>query len=314
VKRQEILDFLASRNLTYQTDSTNLDCSISRNRLRHRVLPVLEQQFNPSLIDTLARTTELLRDEEEWMDGEARRALARMPESRDENKLRLPVGQLASLPPALARRVIRLAVAEVKGDLRAWSVRHVNQVLQLTAPGKSGRRLMLPGIECYRSFDDLFILPTAGGRKGGNGIKPELEAQGGYNGYEYEYRLPVPGRLEIPEAGGVIETVESMTSRLPSASGSSVVVGLPGAASGQEGLKVRNLRPGDRFRGLGAPGTKSLSRYLMEHRVERQRRREIPLVVRGEREVLWVVGHGVSELSRVGPGTSRRLHLTWVER
>ncbi len=312
VKRQDVMEFLTSRGLRYQTDRTNLDCSIPRNRVRHRALPFLENQFNPSLIDTLARTTDLLRDEEAWMNGEARRALEQMAGPEEDEGVKLPVGRLAELPPALARRVIRLAVTGVKGDLRAWSACHVNQVLHLTAPGKSGRQLSLPGIECFRSFDDLWIRPASGtGAERKGRVNSEQSAQGGYNGYEYE--LPVPGRLEIPEAGGVIETEESRPAPLPAAVGSSVVVGLPGGTGGDAGLSVRNPRPGDRFRALGAPGTKPLSRYLMEHRVEWPRRRRIPLLVHGEREVLWVVGHGVSELSRVGPGTDRRLHLTWVE-
>jgi hypothetical protein len=50
----------------------------------------------------------------------------------------------------------------------------------------------------------------------------------------------------------------------------------------------------------------------MEQRVARNRRRRVPLLVRGD-DVLWVVGHGVSELSRVGPGAQRMLQLSWVE-
>lgn len=313
VKRQEVMDYLASRGLRYQTDRTNLDCSIPRNRIRHQVLPFLEKQFNPSLIDTLSQTTDLLRDEEAWMDGAARQALKEMAGPQGDSEVKLPAGRLADLPPALARRVVRLAVTGVKGDLRTWSARHVNQVLHLTAPGKSGRQLSLPGVECFRSFDDLWIRPTHGtGAERKPRVSSDQSAQGGYNGYEYE--LPVPGRLEIPEAGGVIATEESQPGPLPAAAGCSVVVGLPGEDTDRDtGLSVRNPRPGDRFRALGAPGTKPLSRYLMEHRVERRRRRRIPLVVRGEREVLWVVGHGVSELSRVGPGKDRMLHLTWVE-
>ena len=78
-------------------------------------------------------------------------------------------------------------------------------------------------------------------------------------------------------------------------------------------LRVRSPKRGDRFQALGAPGSKSLSRYLMDRRVERDRRRTIPLVVHGERRVLWVVGYGVSELSRIAPETRRMVRLSWVQ-
>ncbi len=77
-------------------------------------------------------------------------------------------------------------------------------------------------------------------------------------------------------------------------------------------LRARSPRPGDRFRPLGAPGAKSVSRYLMERRVDRERRRQVPLVVSEGRGIVWVVGHGVSEASRVQAGAQRVLRLSWL--
>ncbi|MGH9319832.1 MAG: tRNA lysidine(34) synthetase TilS, partial [Vicinamibacteria bacterium] len=88
-------------------------------------------------------------------------------------------------------------------------------------------------------------------------------------------------------------------------------------------------RPGDRFHPLGAPGSKSLTRYLMERKVARDVRSRIPLLVRGgidetrkrpgsskplatKEEILWVVGHGVAEASRASAGR-QRLRFEWVE-
>jgi tRNA(Ile)-lysidine synthase len=93
--------------------------------------------------------------------------------------------------------------------------------------------------------------------------------------------------------------------------GNSVVVGCDGRVPE---LKVRSPRPGDRFHPLGAPGSKPLSRYLMDRKISRESRSRVPLVVRGalglddsREEILWVVGHGVSEASRVSAGSPRLL-------
>jgi tRNA(Ile)-lysidine synthase len=302
VTHSEVLGFLNSRGLAYRQDRTNLDRSIPRNSIRHEVLPFLARHYNPNLRDTLARTADLLRQDEEWMEQEATGALAEMTRSEGD-RLWLSAPGLDRLHPALRRRVVRGAISRVRGDLRAVTSRHIEDVLALTNPNRSGRRLCLPGLDCGRSFDAIWFQATNPARR---------EARG-YNGYEYA--LTVPGELAIPEAGGALRAVEAKPTSLPAAAGATVKVALgegDGPLSPLRMLRVRSPRPGDRFRPLGAPGSKTVSRYLMERRVDRNRRGLVPLVIGSDRKILWVVGHGVSEASRVTPGAGRVLELSWL--
>ena len=308
VTRSEVLAFLDAKEIAYRLDRTNLDPSIPRNRVRHHTLPFLARHHNPNVTDTLARTAELLQDDEDWMEQEARRMLASLIEDSGHhgNRIRLSVKALERLHPALRRRVVRGAVLSVRGELRDVTARHIEDVLGLISFGRSGRRLCLPGLDCGRSFDAIWFKPAA----------PRHPARKGYN--SYEYALTVPGKLQIPEAGGAIRAVEANATSLPPAAGETVKIAF-GEVNGPldllETLRVRSPLPGDRFRPLGAPGSKSVARYLMERRVDRDRRRLVPLVVRSDRrsdqEILWVVGHGVSEASRVNRGARRVLQLSW---
>jgi len=72
---------------------------------------------------------------------------------------------------------------------------------------------------------------------------------------------------------------------------------------------VRWPSPGDRFRALGAPGSKRLGRYLADRGVPREERGNVPLVLEGD-EILWVAGLGPCERRRVHQGTAERLRLT----
>jgi len=313
VTRPEVLAFLESRTLAYRLDPTNQDRTIPRNRIRHETLPLLAR-LNPNLIATLARTTHLLREDEEWMEEETARVLEGMT-SFDQGRLWLPVNGLDSLHLALRRRVIRGAIAWARGDLRAVTSRHVQDVLGLTAAGRSGRRLCLPGLQCGRSFDRIWFQenplshrPPSASRLSGHAPQPTAkDERRSYNGFEYA--VTVPGELVIPEAGGSIRVEEAEPSSLPGAAGHTVKVAL---GEGDISLRVRSPMPGDRFRPLGAPGSKSVSRYLMERRVDRDRRRVVPLVVRSDEEILWVAGHGISEASRVTADAQRVLRLSWL--
>lgn len=63
VSRQEVLDYLRSRDLKWREDASNADRQFLRNRIRHELLPVLERDFNPGIRDALRRTAEILRAE-----------------------------------------------------------------------------------------------------------------------------------------------------------------------------------------------------------------------------------------------------------
>jgi tRNA(Ile)-lysidine synthase len=312
VRRQEIESYLEERGASFREDASNADPRFTRNRIRHQELPRLSSAYNPRLAETLARSASLLRDEEEWMEAETREAfdaLAAM--SRDE--IRLDQKALTRHPLALRRRLIRVAIERLRG-LGNVSHRHIEDVLTLAKEGRSGHELHLPGLVVERSFDQMRfrIGTTARARKG---------REPGYNGFEY--RLSIPARVRIPECLGTLSArIAEPNRELPNRDleepppfGNAVIVGFDGSLPE---LKVRSPRPGDRFHPLGAPGSKSLSRYLMGRKVSRDSRSRVPLLVRGSsslddsgEEILWVVGHGVSEASRVLAGSSR-LSFRWV--
>ncbi|HJS73917.1 MAG TPA: tRNA lysidine(34) synthetase TilS [Vicinamibacteria bacterium] len=308
-RRAEIVTFLEERGLPFREDRSNADPRFTRNRIRHDELPRLSAVYNPRLTESLARTACLLREDEAWMGAETEVAFAAIA-SLAGDEVELARQGLLERPLALQRRLVRAAIERVRG-LEGVSHRHVEDVLTL-AQGQSGRELHLPGLLVERSFDRLRFRERekARARKAG---------ERSYNGFEY--RLSIPARVRIPECSGTLSARIAAIRRKPDeplhpSQGNAVVLGF---GSGLPELSVRSPRPGDRFHPLGAPGSKPLSRYLMDRKISREARRRVPLVVRaaapqdsGE-EILWVVGHGVSEASRVSeaPDSASRLVLRW---
>jgi len=298
--RSDVLRFLAENRLEYREDATNADLSIDRNRVRHRAIPYFERDFNPRLVPGLARTADLLRDEDELLEQQAERVLDEIgrPASWGAREtaggtVALGLRDFGKLHPALKRRVARRALLSVGGSLRAVSARHVENVLQLASRGKSGRKLTIAAVEVTCAFDELrFERPTG---------LPSA----------FRHTLRVPGETFVPEASGTLEVQEILRPEvLPQASGRSVIAARPKSLNGPlDGpLTVRSPERGDFFQPLGAPGSKPLRRYLMEQRVDRERRKRVPVVAAGT-TILWVVGHAVSERGRVGPGDDRVLRL-----
>ena len=309
LRRDEILDFLRGRELGYRDDPSNRDLRFTRNRLRHDILPRLGE-LNPQLVETLARNAEILRDEEDFMEKAARLAFDELASGNLKSgpTITLSVEALAALQVAIKRRVVRRAVEVLRGHTRNLSQRNVEDVLSLLENGKSGREIHLPGLVAARSFDRLSLSP-------GSGRSRRKRFPNGYN--TYEYRLRIPAQLPILERQGLLtaQLVGPIRSgdEAPKAAGNAVVVGVEGEA---RNLVVRSPRSADRFRPLGAPGAKPLARYLMDRKVAKEERQQVPLVVRPGSEnrgddILWVVGHGVAETARLGKGRVH-LRLEWV--
>jgi tRNA(Ile)-lysidine synthase len=144
VPRSEVLAHLRERGLAWRDDPSNADLAHRRNRVRHELIPYLEERFNPGIRAALARTASILADEAARLRGEAEAVLDASAREED-GALLLRRSALAAAPPSVARAAIRQALERAGGLARVGAV-HVEGILRLArAQAPSGRRLPLPG-------------------------------------------------------------------------------------------------------------------------------------------------------------------------
>lgn len=289
--RRQIIEFLGEQRVPWRVDSTNQDLRFLRNRLRHHLLPLLEERYNPRIRERLADAAELLRDDEQLLEQEVSRQWAGLlrPLAAGSGSVRavaLDRAGLLALPAGLRRRIIRRAIRFSRGNLRRIGRQHVEQVLRLAERGSGGEgEAHLPGGIRARAAYGLLSL--------------DLEGPGGDRWTAYHHPLPVPGRLPVEEIGCSIRTwlvgPEAMAEGEPSDPRRSVVLSPAVLAAGP--LAVRSRRPGDRFRPAGSPGSRKVSRMLIDQKIPRHLRRLIPLIVCGK-TVLWLPGEAPEERFR----------------
>ena len=143
--RDEIETFLNTKGIRYVTDSSNLEDVYSRNKLRHNVMPVLKE-INPRFAEGFLRTGDLIRQDEEYLSGEADRIIS---ENANGNSINAPL--LLSLPQSLSSRVIRkLAGANLAASF-------VEDVLKLCKNSSPSARLNLPGLTVHREYDSIIF-------------------------------------------------------------------------------------------------------------------------------------------------------------
>jgi tRNA(Ile)-lysidine synthase len=242
ISRSELETYLQSIHQTWREDESNLDPRHTRNRVRHTILPLLERELNPSLREALAETADLARDEEDYWKQEVARVLPRVSKKSQT----LMVGELLDLPVALQRRVVR----QVAGPL-SLEQKHVARILEVA--NRQSPATEIPGDRLVsRNQDELIFQHRA--------TAP----------IDYEYALPVPGTVEVPELNSAFDAT-------------------PVANSEAGTLTVRNWRAGDRFWPAHSKGPKKVKELLQERKITGPERHLWP-VVAGETGIVWLRG------------------------
>ena len=291
--RQEIESFLKSINLVPRWDSTNTDKRYLRNRIRHELVPLLEQDYNPNVRASLNRTAEILGAESEYLDAIAHEAFAACRFSLSQPTcVTLDREKFLQYHIALQRRILRHSIAEIFGQADDFYFDHCQAILDLINRNKPNAILRLPnGIQFRRAYGQLIFEKTP------------VETE------DYAYPLNVPGNTFIPALNTEItaylyDAPPGDVQSIPDGTFEAMIdyseIQLP--------LTVRNRRQGDRFQPHGMQGTKKIKDFLIDAKVPHCERNQIPMIVCGD-EILWIIGFTTNERFKIQPQTQRCLHL-----
>lgn len=319
IRRNDLREYLRSKKQHWREDATNLDLTRTRARIRHVLLPLLENEFQPATVEHLSRLAELAREDESfWRALVEARFCALVKRTGAEvgilvRDLLEPLGRQAptaaaeAVPQeALTKRLVRRIISEVKrsgtsaaGAGGQLTAAHVDQVLRLSREGGSGQSLALPdGIRVEREFDRLIFCVS-------KTQMPQKEAG------EYSYAL------HLDEQGGAAVQVAELGSLVrlkvidwPPPGGQTIKTSaVVDRDRLQAPLVLRNWRPGDAFRPLGRGSVRKLKRLLLEKRVGVRARTGWPVLTSGGK-LVWARGLPVAVEYAPQEGTRTGVEIT----
>ena len=309
--------WLRRQRQIWREDASNRDENIPRNRVRHTVLPWLEQNWSPSIRAMMVQSASILRDEDALLEELARKELDQCSPT-DGPTVRLSDGITiastlhlppATLPLALQRRVIRQwLMAAGHPEAAGWG--EVDGILAKLRE-RSTWQVVLPGNLLLRAKGGRLQLVEAA--QGGGPRVPERglarprsgRATSALSDYT---ELPVPGRVIVAgvrvsarRSKGIVRT-PGPVGVLPSA------CSLDAASLLGKKLLVRTRRPGDRIQPLGLDGSKTLQDLFVDAKIPVEQRDRIPLLVVDD-EVVWVPGYRVAKAFAVRGPTSASVRV-----
>jgi tRNA(Ile)-lysidine synthase len=146
-----------AQGITVWEDPHNHDPAYTRSRVRHEALPVLEKSLGKGVVEALARTAQLSRDDADALDQWA--ADAQADAAGDDGSL--DVRRLATLPAAVRRRVLRRAAIDAGSPPGFLFARHIEEVDRLVTGWHGQKALNLPGgVAVRRANGRLVFSPS----------------------------------------------------------------------------------------------------------------------------------------------------------
>jgi tRNA(Ile)-lysidine synthase len=334
VRRAELRAYLRSKKQTWREDATNRDTARMRARIRRKLMPFLEKQFQAAVVEHLATLAELAREDEAFLEAIAEERAAAIVE-KEAGSARVHVEELLTFrtreglntedtknhrghkeeekanaetqssqrfaeknkkeTTALSKRLVRRIVEELKPRAGQLNAEHVQAVLELAEHGESGKSVQLPGgLEVRRERDTLVFRANLGAETAAKRPK------------EFAYPVDLAAGqalVRVPNLGCVFRftVIDWLAKR-----GETRDIG---AVLDRDALRfpvvLRNWRPGDRLRPPGHRNARKLKRLLNEKHISRWERDGWPVLTSGG-VLAWARGFPVaaefaaSERTRAG--------------
>lgn len=151
LRRKEIEAWLKKRKLKSRIDKTNTEDIYLRNRLRNRLLPLLEKEYNRNINEVLSNMALCVGYDYDYLSRIAMRIAQRFGP-------RINLGKFLKLHPAIQNLVLRFKFAEIKGDMRRITFAHIKEINDLILNRPVNSVVDLPkGVSIIKKKNDIIF-------------------------------------------------------------------------------------------------------------------------------------------------------------
>jgi len=309
ISKDEINFYLSERGLKPCLDSSNLKKTYLRNRLRLEILPILRKNINARVDNAVLRLGEIYSKENAYLDEVVSKNIKKVIKEKG-GRIDINRDNFLKSHTAIQRRFLREVFDRI---------------------GIIGEGSNFQQIEILRNF----ILTCNAGQK--LNLARGFIVKGGYpqDGFAYGHIYIEKGTVRSPQGRHESRLVRGIKVNIPGETlirqlnlkvGARFLKKAPSlkvikrsfpeevyldAEKIKLPIYLRARKPGDSFRPLGMKGSIKVKKYFINVRIPQEERQDIPLAVMGG-EIIWVVGHAISEKVKVTTSTKNVLAIRQI--
>lgn len=309
INRQEILDYLREEQQDYVTDSTNLEDDALRNKIRHHVIPLL-QQINPAAIENIAQTAKYMRQTkvmlDDMMQSDIYVGLSTADPLCNTTKIDRKKVQSAASPEYVLHH--ELGKYGFHGEVidQMCQAMTCRQWVGSEEPGGVGK--IWKNNEYMVAIDRDYLLVTP------------LHAMKALQG-EQAFRLPEEGNYSIGASRTNLASADCSRAETkirirryprtadfaPSKDAHRITVDADQVAFP---LTYRLVQEGDRFHPFGMKGSKLVSDYLTDRKRNYLQKASQHVLIDQKGEIIWLIGERTSERCKIDGNTQNVLEIS----
>lgn len=289
--KKEILDYCSDQALKPRFDSSNQEDIYSRNIIRNKIFPIVENRINDNAREVIARSSNIIAAENEFIEEQALEKYKEILLKENSVKVIIDFNKFLNIDQVLQRRIYRIIYYKINSNLDDLYFDHILEIEKLINDDQTGRGIDIASkIRVEISYSNLIF------------FKKEISKADNQKNREIILNQEVQ-----------IDKNCSIQSELIAKKGFSFVDNDKRSAFDFDKLKlplkVRRRKAGDKFVPLGMDGHKKVKDILIDEKVPKYLREKIPLVVDAEDNIIWLAPYRISDDYKITEETNKVLIL-----
>ena len=275
--RDEIEEYLSEKEISYQTDVTNLTDDYTRNKIRNYMLPYAKREINDGALENILHAGEIISEADEYFEEIANKFYGKYVREK-EAAICIEIESLKELKPILQGYVFRRGLQAINKNLKDFTRIHFDSMKDLLEK-EVGKQINLPyGLIARRDYEELVIEKETNYGKNINVRMPELL----FTDFPYQDSEEIPKK------------------RYTKWFDCDKIKGTLIVRTREEGDYIE-ISPGQR---------KKLKNYMIDCKIPRKERDTLPLLAE-EHHILWIIGYRTSEGYKVTKETKNILQVKY---
>lgn len=130
-ERQEIEQYCEDRKLQPRIDKTNFENEYTRNKIRNIVIPYIKKEFNPNIIQTLSRLSEVATDESNYIDLQTQKIYNKLLIEKSDKQIILKLKEFNQQENVIQKRLVLKTIKELNGSTDRIEKIHIEDIIKL---------------------------------------------------------------------------------------------------------------------------------------------------------------------------------------
>lgn len=283
IKKQDLLDYLATNGINYHIDKTNNETDYTRNKIRLDIIPQIEK-INPNFKKSLVNLSHIAADETGIIDRYIEDLYADVLLESGEDFVSINQKSFDKLDNSLRRKLLRRAILDIKGEVKDISKENIETFLEIINLD-NGKTIIKGDLTLTKSYNQYRLYINKTTDKTCANISINLGDEIIFGTYKIKITKVDSYKKKKPKN---IEFFDMDKLNFP--------------------LKIRFRENGDFIKPIGMNHRKKLKDLFIDYKVDKFKRDKIPLILSKD-DIIWVTGLRSSEDYKVDPSTKNIIKI-----